>query len=68
MEGQVEFPTNTFGHGFTFRASRTGIPSLYALTYVNISARDPKFHDDPVVPKGGKSKRKSRRKRKSKKR
>jgi len=61
------FPTHIFGHGYQFRASRTTVSSLYNLVFRSIVASNPSFHDDPVVPKGGKSKRKSRRKRKTKK-
>lgn len=59
-----EFPTHMFA-GFKFRASRTSIPTLYALSFKKIVAQDPSFHENPVV-RGGKSKRK-RKAKKSKK-
>ena len=58
-----EFPTQIFGLGYQFRASRTSVSSLYNLAFRSIVARSPSFYEDPVV--GGKSK-KSKRKSKKK--
>ena len=60
------FPTYLFGAGYQFRASRTGIPSLYSLAYRKMASKVHGFDKDPVVRMGGKSKK--RKKRKTKKR
>lgn len=59
-----QFPTMDYGHGYTFRAARATVPSLYNLAFTAAARNDPSFHDDPVVPMGGKRKSRKSRKRK----
>ena len=44
-----QFPTDLFGYGYTFRASRTSIPTLYELAYRYISKGTPGFSENPVI-------------------
>ncbi len=62
-----QFPTDIFGPGYTFRASRTSIPSLYELTYRYIARYTPGFNENPVIHAGKTKRRKKNKKSKKSK-